>query len=160
VPRSVLPTKVMAAIFKNGRRRTIKCFIYISITKVLEPCNWWQIIYFWNKGPNGTVFKETRLLVTFWGGGSGWTEALVDALQIRSLRASQSHINRTRRAHQITPSFLYKALQEAHMQYIELLEPGTDPQSLEVWCKHQQELQFLVLHWIYSSSLHSVNSVR
>ena len=76
---------------------------------------------------------------------SGWTSWLVQAGVASSGRADSflkaSHITRTRRAHQLTASALYSALQQAYKEYASTVERLNDILSQEKWINQQQECQ-------------------
>jgi hypothetical protein len=87
----------------------------------------------------GGLHIELAVLKTIgdWLKGSGWTSA-VEQSNLASAGTADSflkasHISRTRHAHQVTASALYRLMKGAYNQFINTLDQGTDLPTFDAW---------------------------
>lgn len=75
---------------------------------------------------------------------SGWTGALTQANIASSGTADSylkvSHVTRTRHAHQVTASSLYRLLYKTYTEYSSGLEDEENLKSLDVWCNERAKV--------------------
>ena len=98
---------------------------------------------------------------------SGWTSAIVEADIASSGTAesflSASSVTRTRQAHQITASCMYKLLKDAYKYYSnEAVATADATLSFETWCQKRLKVspQFHFLHLVLSMELTILSLVR